>query len=297
MPSSHKLPLAGYQALNFRRVKDPGDGNTFTFHSKDSVYTELTSGASAETRVLPSAGGYRNTTRFRAIFVDDGGGAITITGADNSPVLTDVHDTVEFIITEDQSTTPPTKAWRVNSDSRFDFEASANLARTVQLDFTQFRLHTGLQTLLGGTPAVDDIGLVATAFGTAAVLQSLTADEADDDNFARILWAVPADYVAGTDITVTSVVAEVEVAGASADLDLEARRTSDISTELQGSAATSVLGGATVVQTITGTNIVAGEVLDLRFNLDIDNTAGPGTVHYNISSITIGYTGADRTVA
>lgn len=291
MASAHTLPIGGHRALasGFRTIKDPGAvDNTFTFHSKDFVICEVVT-AAAESRILPAAGGFPVGVKLRVVFVDDGGD-LTITGANLVPVLTDVNDTVEFIVTIDKSVDPEVKTWRLISDSRV---TGNTVARTVQLDFTQFRIHNAMQTLLGGTPAVDDIGLVGTAFGTAAVLQSLTADEADDDNFARILWAVPEDYVAGTDITVTSVVTEEEIAGASAGLDLEARRTSDVGTELQttDAAAITVVGGQTVVHTITGTAILAGEVLDLRFNLDIDNTAGPGTVHYNIDSITVAYTG------
>ena len=218
------------------------------------------------------------------MFVKDGGD-LTITGADQAPILKNVNDTVEFIVTVDRTTSTEVKAWRLDSDSRI----GVNLAKIVQLNFNDFRRHDDFGLLLPATAAVDDIGIVSNAFGTAPQLRSLTADEADDDNFARILWTVPSDYAAGTNITVLSVVAEVLAAGTTAALDLQARRTFDISTELQGAPETSVLTGATVVQIITGAAILAGEVLDLRFNLNINNVAGTGVAQYNITSITLVY--------
>ena len=280
MPNAHKLPNAGYLAINFRRVKDPGDAGTFTFHSKDSAYSEVVT-EGAETRVLPAAGGYRVTTRFRVILVTDGGD-LTITGAEASVVLQDANDTVEFVVTRSGST----KAWRLDSDSR------ARVARSVQLPLNEFRIHDDFDTFLPETAAVDDLGFIEGAFGTSAPsLRAITATGLTDSSYGRIQWPVPADYVAGTNITVTVVATEADAAAVSTLLDLAAFRLAAPTSDKQATAPTTIVGGATVVFTITGTDIVNGDILDLRLKVTNNDTAGDGTDH-NLTSVTVAYTGA-----
>ncbi len=168
-----------------------------------------------------------------------------------------------------------------------------SVATSFGLPFNEFRVHDAFETFLPTTAAADDVGYIPASFGSSDTLSAVRGAGGSDTAFARILVTVPKDYVDGTNLTVTSVVTEVDAAVTAATLDLEARRLADITTEIQtaNSSPITVVGGATVVHTLDGTNVVIGDIIDLRFRVAQDDSGGGGDgAQHDFTSITVGYT-------
>lgn len=105
------------QALDaaFMAVRDPGNGGTVTYDLKGLAICRVST-SGAETRVLPTAAAHSVGEKLTVIFTSDGGD-LTITGSDQSIVLEDAGDTVEFTLSDAAGS----KVWRVTSDSRVGF--------------------------------------------------------------------------------------------------------------------------------------------------------------------------------
>lgn len=66
------------------------------------------------------------------------------------------------------------------------------------IPFTNIRVWDSMHTLLPGTAATDDLGLIGGAFGTAAsTIQSGDGGGATINQYGRFRLAIPAEYVAG----------------------------------------------------------------------------------------------------
>ncbi len=297
MTIAANLPLAGYRALNFRRVDDPGAVvQTFSFHSLDVGIARVVT-ATAETRVLPPAGNYRPFTKLIVSLVEDGGD-LTITGADQTPILQDVYDTVEFEVVVNETNDPFVNAWRVTSDSRGGENATE--AKTMDL-----AINAGLvsgpwladgRTNLTAVAADPDCSLITSDIGTANPLiraGTVTLVAATAQDFATITnFTVPDDYVAGGNLTVTLAITE-DTSCDNPDLETVAFNrdapTTDIVVAPTGDIDLST-GSGNFAITLLGTNVVAGDTIDVQFNFELTDTASP-TPQYDLTRATLGYTG------
>lgn len=165
---------------------------------------------------------------------------------------------------------------------------------TYNIPFDTFRVWDAVQTVLPGTAANDDLGIIGGTFGTAAPgLQSSDAKAATKTQYGRAQIPVPSKYCDGTDITVTinsNMVTTVSDGTAKVDLEVFLNGAGD---DLCATAAQSInsLTAGNDVFTITGTNVVAGDMLDIRVCIDITDSATGTAVIGRINSIKFGFCG------
>ena len=150
-----------------------------------------------------------------------------------------------------------------------------------------------MHTNLPGTAAADDLALITGTFLTsAATIQTLDFVNTTTTAYGRFQYPVPANYVAGQAITLT-----LNVSCAAGTPNLEG--TVDAFVTRAASPATDIC--ATAVQnygsaaadysfTITPTNVVAGELLDIRVKLTGGEDTAAGSWIAVINSITLKFT-------
>ena len=292
MSDASTLPMAESRVLiaGFRRVKDPLNAGTFTVNNKGEAHCLLTSGASAETRVLQDAGGFGVGTKLRVFFMVDGGGAITITGAGKTIILSDAGDVVEFTV----STTAAgeaTKVWRVTSDSR---EEAKTLDLPINAGLESGPWLADERTALTASSADPDCALIVGTHGSDNPLiratNTLAAGVTED--FATITsFVVPDDYVAGGNLTITLAITQ----GAECDnpdLETNAFNRDDPDADIVASPTGDIDlsgGSGDFVIILTGTLVAPGDTIDVRFNFELTDTASSPI--YDITRATLGYTG------
>jgi hypothetical protein len=278
--SVHLFDLDQALRNNMVVVPDPGASGTIHFENKGFAICELVSLA-AETRVLESALHYRIGHKLRVVLVTDGGN-VTITGAnEGAVVLADAGDFVEFVCTDANGT----KQWRTNKVS---LAAAASL--TLPID-NSWRVWDALHTNLAGADGTDDLGLVTGTYLTSDPTFNVTvATPTSAPFYARKLIPV-ADlpgYVPGTDLTL-QITATETVAATTANLDANIVRTGAPTVDLVDTAAQSIIGAAAAVKsfTVLGANIVAGDVLDLRVSITLND--GAATPNYSLNAVKLVY--------
>jgi len=159
---------------------------------------------------------------------------------------------------------------------------------------TDFRVWDAMQTLLPGTPAADDLGLVGGTFGTATPslrTQDLKAAGASS-NRARVLVQLPWDYVAGESITLRFKAGMITtVANTTATLDCEAfKLQSDpddaIGSDLVSTAATTInsLTFADIDFVVSPSGLSPGDILDVRITTAVNDGASGTAVIAGITS-------------
>lgn len=151
------------------------------------------------------------------------------------------------------------------------------------IPLTDFRVWDALQTLLPGTPATDDLGLVGGTFGTATPsirTEDLKAAGATNKR-ARFLVQLPWEYAAGETVTLRFKAGMITtVAGSSATLDCEAFKLQAdpddaIGSDLVSTAATTMnsLTFADIDFVISPSGLSAGDILDVRVTMAINDGA------------------------
>lgn len=162
------------------------------------------------------------------------------------------------------------------------------------IPLTNFRVWDALHTVLPGTPAADDLGLVGGTFGTATPslrTQDLKAAGASS-NRARVLVQLPWDYVAGESVTIRFRAGMITtVAGSSATLDCEAYKLQAdpddaIGSDLVSTAATTInsLVFADVDFVINPASLSPGDILDVRVTTAVNDGASATAVIAGITS-------------
>jgi len=159
---------------------------------------------------------------------------------------------------------------------------------------TDFRVWDAMQTVLPGTPAADDLGLVGGTFGTATPsvrTQDLKAAGASN-NYARFLVQLPWEYIAGESVTLRFKAGMITtVAGTSATLDCEAYKLQGdpddaIGSDLVSTAATTInsLTFADVDFALTPTSLSPGDILDVRIKTAVNDGASATAVIAGITN-------------
>lgn len=162
------------------------------------------------------------------------------------------------------------------------------------IPLTDFRVWDAMQTLLPGTPATDDLGLVGGTFGTATPsvrTEDLKALGATNKR-ARFLVQLPWEYIAGETITLRFKAGMITtVAGTSATLDCEAYKLQDdpddaIGSDLVSTAAQSInsLVFSNIDFTITPTSLSPGDILDVRITIAVNDAATATAVIAGLTS-------------
>lgn len=158
------------------------------------------------------------------------------------------------------------------------------------IPFEGLRVHDAFATLLPATPATDDLGLINNTFLTTAPTvetEDLKAAGATD-KFARFQFEVPAEYVAGQTITLrVNAGMKTTISDTTATLDVECVRTAAPSTDINATVAEDMnnLTAADLDFTITPTNVVVGDILDVRLTVAINDGATGTAVIGQINTI------------
>lgn len=171
---------------------------------------------------------------------------------------------------------------------------SVAAAQLFPIPLTDFRVWDAMQTVLPGTPAADDLGLVGGTFGTATPslrtqdLKTLGASS----NYARVLVQLPWEYVAGQAVKLRFRAGMITtVAGTSAFLDCEAfKQQADpddaIGSDLVSTAQQTInsLTFADIDFTVTPTSLSPGDILDVRIRTIVTDAASGTAVIAGITS-------------
>ena len=136
-----------------------------------------------------------------------------------------------------------------------------------------------------------NLGIVAGTHGTASpMLAGAGANNNTKTETARFSFALPAEYDAAQTVTLRCHARVDAVANTSATLDaqcFESDTEAGISAELCTTAATTInsTSWANVDFTITATDLVAGDMLDVELTTVVNDTGGSGTCKANIGLV------------
>ena len=171
--------------------------------------------------------------------------------------------------------------------------AKANILALAELQafpipLTDFRVWDAMQTVLPGTPATDDLGLVGGTFGTATPsirTEDLKAAGATNKR-ARVLIQLPWEYVAGQSVTLRFKAGMITtVSDTTATLDVEAYKLQEdpddaIGSDLVSTAATTMnsLTFANMDFVVTPTGLSPGDILDIRITIAVNDGASATAV-------------------
>lgn len=150
------------------------------------------------------------------------------------------------------------------------------------IPLTSLRVHDAIQTTLPGTAASDDLGILGTAFGTAAPTV-VTSDlkNTTGTQYARALVQLPQEYEDGEAVKVrVHAGMKTTVANGTATIDVECYKlTGDggiTGGDICATAAQSINASTTNADkdfTITSATLSGGDWLDLRFTIAITDSA------------------------
>jgi len=155
--------------------------------------------------------------------------------------------------------------------------------RPYDIPATALRVHDAPSTVLPAAAASDDCGVVNNTFLTGApTVEGMDSKAASLTQYARFQFPVPAEYRAGQTITLrVNAGMKTTVSDTSATLDCEVVRTAAPSVDLCATAAQSInsLTAANKDFTITPTDVVAGDILDVRVTLAVvDGSTGTAVI-------------------
>ena len=161
------------------------------------------------------------------------------------------------------------------------------------VNMMDLRVWDAIQTVLPGTPATDDLGLIGTTFGSTA--PRVTAGDCKalgaTTRYARFMVRLPECYEAGETVTISlSAGMATTVASVSCTVDIEAYeidKIGGIGSDLCTTAATTInsLTFADKAFTITPTTLSAGDVLDVRIAIAVNDAATATAVTPTIAGI------------
>lgn len=263
-------------------LKDPGASGTIQLDGQDFAVVKL---ATAGTQTLQAAAQVGLGTEVLVLAQ----AAVTVNG-----VALDDGDYAVFVVTLDSS---GARQW-VQGPST---DIIANVASLISL-FTgsktvdvsignNWRVWNALETNLANADGADDLGLVTGTYLTSSPTFNVTvATPSNAPFYAREPgFVVPVNYKAATNLTLNVTVTET-VAAATATVDASVVRRGAPSVDIVATAAQSVVGAAGTVYsfTLTGTNVVPGEVLDIRLAITLGD--GAATPNYSINKVSVSYT-------
>jgi hypothetical protein len=161
------------------------------------------------------------------------------------------------------------------------------------INFTDLRVWDAFQTNLPGTSAADDLGLYGGTFATdAPLVRTYDVKNAGAVTlYARFMVRIPIEYDAAQTILLRATAGmETTVASASATIDFQAYEctgSGSISADLVTTSATSInsLTYADCDFTVTGTDLVGGNILDVRMTIAVNDAATATAVIAAVSNL------------
>ena len=322
-----RLPMAMSQSLKagFFDVVDPGPSGTFDIAGKGQGYCAVEVGGGNETRTLPSPQTYGVGTELTVVLRATGGGSLTVQGSqDGDLVLTDAGAVGTFLISKsgqnhvwatvfgevvdlsslesdisDLQTdvgTLQSDVTTLQSDVAALQSATANSTRSVNIPAIDWRIALSLGEFLpDSTPTgqTDELQMIATIVNQPPVLQFFIGSE-ENEQEGRLLWAIPENYVSGTDLTIKITVLEVDAAEEAAFLNMfvvKGTGTSPPGSNRATGGSEEILGANDTVFSwiIDGTGLTAGDLLDMKIIVESFSSSEIGT--YHLRDIRIDYTG------
>ena len=164
---------------------------------------------------------------------------------------------------------------------RGDLEQTSNAIFPVNL--TDFRVWDAIQTVLPGTAAADDLGLIGTTFGSAApTIRTSDAKATTVTQRARVFIPIPAEYQSAETVSIViSAGMTTTISDGTATVDVEAYEVLTTGalggspTDLVTTAATTINSTTFADKTfaLTSSGLVAGDILDVRITIAITDTA------------------------
>jgi hypothetical protein len=159
--------------------------------------------------------------------------------------------------------------------------------------FTGLRVWDAFHTNLPGTAAADDLALIGTTFGTTAPVVSAGDCKAlgATSRYARFMVELPECYEAGETVTLSLSAGMVTtVASSSCTVDVECYKIDKITgigSDLCTTSATTInsLVFAAKAFTITPSGLTAGDVLDVRLTIAVNDAATVTAVTPTIAAI------------
>lgn len=158
---------------------------------------------------------------------------------------------------------------------------------------TDFRVWDAFQTVLPGTSASDDLGLYGGTWATSSpAIKTYDVKAAGALNlYARVLMQLPECYDAGQTVQIRAKAGMVTtVADVSCTLDFvvyESDKFAGIGSDLCATAATTInsLTQADKDFTITATGLTAGDILDVRMHVAVNDAASATAVIAQIGAV------------
>lgn len=150
------------------------------------------------------------------------------------------------------------------------------------IPLTSLRVHDAYQTNLPGTAASDDLGLLGTAFGTAAsTVVTSDAKATTVTQYARFEVMLPESYQAGETVVIRAFAGmKTTVSDGTATIDFSAyKKTGDggiTGGDIVATGATSINGSTTNSArdfTVTATTLSPGDILDCRVVIAITDSS------------------------
>ena len=166
--------------------------------------------------------------------------------------------------------------------------------RPFAIPWDAFRVHDAFGTSLPGTPLTDDLGLVGGTFGTGTPsiqTEDLKAAGATT-SYARFTFQLPAEYDDGQTVTLRVRAGMLTtIADMAATLDVEAYESdgeagvdaADLVTTAAASINSTTLADFDFV--IDGSSLVAGDLLDIRLTVTVNDAATATAVKAILGSI------------
>lgn len=181
-------------------------------------------------------------------------------------------------------------------DGSFDqsaMKANSEFARTLMaqepaakfpIDLASLRVWDAFGTVLPETPAADDLGLVGGTFGTGS--QSVQTGDlkaaGSTDRRARFMYVLPTEYESAQTVNIrlhAGMLTTVSDTSATVDVEVyESDEEAGIGSDLVTTAATTInsLTLADKDFVVDATSLVAGDILDIRITVNV-NDAATGT--------------------
>lgn len=196
-----------------------------------------------------------------------------------------------FGIATESAAQSATKAWAVLAP------ASASQVATVTETVSPWslRVHDS-GAVLPVAAANDDLGVVLGTFGTnAPTIQGVDFGGTSTTAYARLLYVLPSNYVAGTDVTVTAFAGMLTtVSDGTCALDVEAYLV-DTSDGTEGddlceTAAQSInsLTLASKAFVVAGDDLSPGDIVDIRLKVTGSDTGNAGVMVPVITKVSVG---------
>lgn len=151
------------------------------------------------------------------------------------------------------------------------------------VDLASFRIWDAIQTPLTGTAGTDDLALIGTTYGTAPPsIRTSDAKATSITQRARVFVPIPAEYDAGETIQFrisAGMITTVSDNGGATTIDVEAWEVDSDNTlgsaDLVATSATTInsLTFSDKDFTLTATDLVPGDILDVRVTIAITDAA------------------------